>query len=120
MKERQIEGAGIFRNRNGYWESEPALTAGGRIELDSDVISPSKEERVKSICFNWNSLMATCFDFIESQREEYGLLAKRFESPNVIITDDDWIVFFSTEHEFESSVGVEFQGDTPFQLVIGD
>jgi hypothetical protein len=59
--------------------------------------------------------------YIESARAECQLEANTFNNPNAFInSNEEWSIYFDTESEVEAVVGVEFNGDTPFQLIIGD
>ncbi len=47
--------------------------------------------------------------------------SKKFSNPNVFLNSTlEWTVYFDTESELEAVVGVEFLGNKPNQLVIGD
>lgn len=77
--------------------------------------------RAKAVCAKWSSILDDCKRFIESNRQRYQLHAKTFTSPNVFIESRSmWVVYFDTGLETEAVVGVEFNGESPSQLIIGD
>ena len=117
----ELEGIGVFEKRDGYWESSPIQMNGSLLSIESEEISNTQIKIAKEICSSWEAYLNQCNEFIESSRSEYGLLAKEFSNPNVFInTDNEWAVYFDSENEMESVVGVEFKDNSPFQLVIGD
>jgi hypothetical protein len=116
-----IQGVGNFDERTGYWLSEPEQLHGAILSIESATISLGHETRAKSVCDNWESILATCRQFIEANRERYKLMANTFSEPNVFIESEDyWSVYFDTESEIEAVVGVNFKSSEPFQLIIGD
>ncbi len=117
----ELEGIGVFEKGDGYWESSPIQMNGSLLSIESEEISNEQIKIAKKICSSWEGYLNQCHEFIESARSEYGLLAKEFSNPNVFInTENEWAVYFDTENEMESVVGVEFKKNSPFQLVIGD
>ncbi len=117
----ELEGIGVFKKGDGYWETSPIQMNGSLLSIESEEISNVQIKIAKEICSSWEGYLNQCHEFIESARSEYGLLAKEFSNPNVFInTENEWAVYFDTENEMESVVGVEFKENSPFQLVIGD
>jgi|GEM_PF-3599359 len=121
MSTRYIQGVGELLERKDFWEGELSRLDGGTLSIDSKTISSEQEARARWICENWPAVLSDCRKFIEAKREKYGLRAKQFDDPGVFMREgDEWTVWFGTESESEAIVGVEFRGDKPFQLVIGD
>ena len=121
MRTQHIQGVGVFKDRSGYWESKPESLQGAFLSIDSAAISFELEERARTICSSWAKTLHACGEFIEANRSKHGLQAKTFANPDVILESGDvWSVYFDTELESEAVVGVEFQGNEPFQLTIGD
>jgi hypothetical protein len=118
--QRAVQRVGTFHEKGGYWECVPDGIPEGLITFQTPTISEAQELRAQKVCASWSDLIAQCLRYIEERRNATGLEAHQFDSPHVIIGDDDWIVFFETESETETDVGVDFRGETPFQLVIGD
>ena len=117
----ELDEVGVFEQGDGYWESSPINMHGSLLSIESADISADQILRAQRICSNWSVYVDKCFAYIESVRNEYGLTAKRFTNPNAFIgADDEWSIYFDTESEVESVVGVEFRGESPFQLIIGD
>jgi hypothetical protein len=116
-----IDGVGTFQWDDDHWECAPAALAGAVINIDSIVISAVQQARTEALCSNWNEVIAQCLAYIELRRKDYGLKAVEFNDPDVFIDDqDEWTVYFGTEEEFDQLVGVEFRGNDPLQLIIGD
>lgn len=117
----KIQGVGHFKKSDGYWESEPEVMEGLTLSIESDEIEKEHELRALDICNKWEEYLDTCIDLIEENRKRYNLLANQFFNPIFLVNSgQEWTVYFSTEHEFESTVGVEFKANEPFQLIIGD
>ena len=121
MNTRYIQGVGELLERKDYWEAELSRLDGANLSIDSKTISPEQEARARWICENWPAILTDCRNFIEAKRDKYGLRAKDFHDPDVFLgEDDEWTVWFVAESDTEAIVGVEFRGNEPFQLVIGD
>ena len=117
----KVEGVGRFRQGSGFWEAEPENLGGSLLSIESPTINASHAARAKSICEDWVAILEVCYQFIESHRDEYDLCAQTFENPNVFIEEEDiWSVYFDTEVDAQAIVGVEFHGQFPFQLIVGD
>lgn len=79
------------------------------------------EIRCRKCLASWVSVVERCLAFIEEKRAKCGLEARTFVDPALLVgADDSWTVFFSTESEIEAVVGVDFIGDEPRSLTIGD
>lgn len=117
----EVEGVGMFRRGCDFWEAEPESLKGGLLSIESEAINSVQAARAKAICANWDSVLKQCTQFIECNRHKYGLQALSFTNPNVFIeAEDRWGVYFDTDSSIESVVGVEFSGQMPCQLIIGD
>ena len=115
-----IEGVGSFKKGDGYWEAEPEHMSGATLSIESEVVTGEQEQRAIDICKHWDHYLQVCMRFIDTSREKYGLLAKQFFEPGAFVNEDDvWTIYFNTESEIESTVGVEFRLSEPFQLIIG-
>ncbi|HEY8025812.1 MAG TPA: hypothetical protein VIF60_14680 [Burkholderiaceae bacterium] len=116
-----VDGVGTFQWHDDHWECSPAALAGAVISIDSIAISADHQARAVALCLKWHDVIAQCLAYIELRRKDYELEAVEFNEPDIFIDDDDeWTVYFGTEEEFDLLVGVEFRGDEPFQLIIGD
>ncbi len=116
-----IDKVGIFQNKDGYWESSPKPLGGSQLSIETPEISEKQTLIAQVICANWTQKIDIALLYIESARAEYKLEAITFINPNAFINSDaEWSIYFDTESEVEAVVGVEFNEDTPFQLVIGD
>lgn len=121
MRSLLIEGVGQFQLRNGCWECSPQLMFDPTLNIDGEDISPGQQERARQICRDWSDIIIRCKAYIEEVRDKYKLQAFEFNEPGVFIGEaDEWSVYFDTEHEFDAVVGVEFHGELPCQLTIGD
>ena len=116
-----IDGVGTFQWDDDHWESTPTALDGAVINIDAVAISPDQQARAAALCANWQEVIAQCLTYIELRRKDYRLKAVEFNDPDVFIDDqDEWTVYFGTEEEFDQLVGVEFRGNDPLQLIIGD
>jgi hypothetical protein len=116
-----VAGVGDFRECENHWEGYPEALGGALLSIEAAVVSHGHQQRCGYVCSNWASIVARCRAYIEAERSTYGLEADRFDEPAVFVsTADDWSVYFDTGHESDAVVAVEFRGNDPFQLVIGD
>ncbi|MBU1192130.1 MAG: hypothetical protein KKE76_10475 [Gammaproteobacteria bacterium] len=121
MNSKVIDGIGLFNQGDGCWEAEPEALQGALLSIETTNITSEIEARAKLICAVWSDLIPQCIEFIEVNREKYHLCATQFTNPNVFIdSDNEWAIYFDTESEIDAVVGVEFMGNEPFQLIIGD
>lgn len=117
----EIEGIGALIKRDGFWEVEPSNLNGATIYVDSEFITSGEVERVKEVSESWQDILDNCLEYIESKRQEYTLEASIFENPNVFVSSLlEWGVYFDVINESEDVVGVEFIGNKPLQLVVGE
>ena len=115
----QISGVGEFILKGDYWECPSSHISGLPITIDNPDIESGVEVLTEFLNTHKGSVLNECLAYIESQRSNYGLLAKEFENPNIVVMDTV-TVFFETEMEIEATVGVEFVDTNPYQLIIGD
>lgn len=116
----EVEGIGFFKQGDGYWEAEPERMNGASLSIESSTVTDEHVKRSVEVCYKWESYVERSIGFIEASRGKYGLVAQQFFNPSALVNDDnEWTIYFSTENEFESTVGVEFRSDNPFQLIIG-
>lgn len=121
MRSLIIDGVGEFQRRDGYWECSPQLMYDPIFNVDGETISSPQQERARQICRDWGNIIVRCKAYIEEVRGQYKLQAFEFNDPGIFIHEaDEWSVYFDTEHEFDAVVGVDFRGERPFQLTIGD
>ena len=121
METMLIDGVGEFRMRSDHWECEPLALGESTLNIESAEISSDQKDRARYICSNWKAIVNQCLAYVELRRLDYKLKAESLTDPNVFINSgEEWSIYFDTEHEFEAVVGVEFHGDQPFQLTIGD
>ena len=121
MDSKTIEGIGIFKRGEGYWEAEPEALQGALLSIEALDITSDIEARAKIVCTTWPRLILQCRDFIEANREKYQFYATQFSGLSVFInTGSEWEIYFDTESDIDTFVGVEFRDDEPFQLIIGD
>lgn len=120
MKSVFIDGVGNLTNEHGYWTCAPPSMRGVHLEIDGAEMSNNQISCAKYVCSAWSEIEHRCREYIEESRERYQLHARNFEEPSVIVAEEEWTVYFSTELDEEAVVGVEFRGDQPFQLIIGD
>lgn len=116
---RRIPGIGEFTFRGDYWECLAAEISGLPITIDNPDIESQTDALTALLKFYKDSILSECIAYIESQRRNYGLSAKEFGNPNIVVMNTV-TVFFDTELETEATVGVEFLGTDPLQLIIGD
>ncbi len=116
-----VKGVGEFAMCSDHWECAPLALGESTLNIESAEISPEQESRAQYICSNWAAIVSQCLAYVELRRVDYKLEADSLTDPNVFINSgEEWSVYFDTELEFEAIVGVEFNGNQPFQLVIGD
>ena len=115
----QISGIGEFSFKGDCWECLSSTISGLSIIIDNPSIDVGIEVLTEFSSSHNDSVVNECISYIESRRSDYGLLAKRFENPSILVMDTV-TVFFETELEAEATVGVEFMGSKPRQLIIGD
>jgi hypothetical protein len=116
-----IDGAGTFQWDDDHWECAPSALDGAVINIDSVSISAAQQARAVALCAKWDEVIAQCLSYIELRRKDYRLKAVEFTDPDVFIDEnEEWTVYFSTEEKFDQLVGVEFRGNDPLQLIIGD
>lgn len=121
MQTNQIAGAKIIQISGGSWELQPSPLGDVSLSIDATEISKEIEERAEWIIKNWSNILARCYSYIEENRTKYELIANPVGSPDIFISDgSEWAVYFGTDHEIEAVLGVDFNGDDPLQLVIGD
>ncbi|EGQ7779614.1 TPA: hypothetical protein ACPJ21_004782, partial [Vibrio alginolyticus] len=117
----EIKGVGALIKREGYWEIEPINLNGATIYIEKEHVTDEDVEAIERISASWLETIKECYSYIEQNRESYGMEAKKFSNPNVFLNSTlEWTVYFDTESELEAVVGVEFLGNKPNQLVIGD
>ncbi|TOL87667.1 hypothetical protein CGH88_23990 [Vibrio parahaemolyticus] len=117
----EIKGIGTLVRHEDYWEIEPMSLNGATIYIEKGHVTDEDIETIKRISASWLETLKVCYGYIEQSRESYGLEAKAFSNPNVFLNSKlEWTVYFDTESELEAVVGVEFLGNKPNQLVIGD
>jgi hypothetical protein len=117
----EIDQVGKFEDEGGYWESNPESMGGAILSIETEKISDKQVLLAQALCKGWAGKIGIALQYIESVRAEYKLEAQIFNNPNAFISSDsEWSVYFDTESETEAVVGVEFSGDAPFQLTIGD
>ena len=92
MDSKTIEGIGILKRGEGYWEAEPEALQGALLSIEALDITSDIEARTKIVCTTWPRLILQC----------------------------RWEIYFDTESDIDTFVGVEFRDDEPFQLIIGD
>ena len=106
---------------SSYWEIEPINLNGATIYIEKEHVTDEDVEAIERISASWLETIKECYSYIEQNRESYGMEAKKFSNPNVFLNSTlEWTVYFDTESELEAVVGVEFLGNKPNQLVIGD
>lgn len=116
-----IDQVGTFQDKGGYWECSPESMKGSLISIETPSISKEHASAAQLICSNWAKKIDIALKYVESVRAKYKLEAHTFINPNAFINSEtEWSIYFDTESETEAVVGVEFDGDAPFQLVIGD
>ncbi len=113
-------GVGVFRHDGSHWQCVPHSLPGIVFQCDTSSVLPWHDECARSLCRSWDDTVRRCLDYIERQRSQCHFQSRTFSAPSVLFGAEAWIVFFETEVEAESVFGVEFRGDDPFQLVIGD
>lgn len=117
----EIDQVGKFQDEGGYWESNPETMDGAILSIETESISDKQIMLAQIICKDWAGKIKVALQYIESVRTEYKLEAQTFDNPNVFInSDSEWSLYFDTESETEAVVGVDFSGDAPFQLSIGN
>ena len=117
----EIDQVGKFRDEGGYWESNPESMDGAILSIETESISDKQIMLAQALCKGWAGKIEVALRYIENVRAEYKLEAQIFNNPNAFInSDSEWSVYFDTESETEAVVGVEFSGDAPVQLTIGD
>ncbi|EGR3260291.1 hypothetical protein DLI08_25395 [Vibrio parahaemolyticus] len=117
----EIKGIGTLIKREDYWEIEPMNLNGATIYIEKEHVTDEDVETIKRISASWLETLKVCYGYIGQNRESYGLEAKTFSNPNMFLNSRlEWAVYFDTESELEAVVGVEFLGNKPNQLVIGD
>ncbi|ENO1233324.1 hypothetical protein ACFKIT_004618 [Vibrio alginolyticus] len=117
----EIKGIGTLVRHEDYCEIEPMSLNGATIYIEKGHVTDEDIETIKRISASWLETLKVCYGYIEQSRESYGLEAKAFSNPNVFLNSKlEWTVYFDTESELEAVVGVEFLGNKPNQLVIGD
>ncbi len=116
-----IEEIGEFVRGADFWACQPAVLGGESIQIFSPEVSEHQAEIARWICGHWDRILIQCREFVEAERDTYELEAKELNRPSVFIGEgDDWSVYFSTEHEFDATVGVDFERDIPIALTIGE
>lgn len=120
MRFREISGIGTFRLLNDYWECTESLLDGISVTVLQASIRKESEARLQWIVSRWPILVDECRRYIAQNKADYGLRACSFTCPSIILGRENWTVYFNTEDEVDSVVGVEFLGDMPRQLVVGD
>jgi hypothetical protein len=121
METLDVRGVGTLLRGAEHWECLPIQLNGSILNIESTAISLDQEERARWICSNWEQLLTLCMNYISMRRGDYGLDAVSFVDPNVFINSgEEWSIYFDTEHAIDAIVGVDFRGETPFQLTIGD
>ncbi|UUZ50550.1 hypothetical protein LP420_12530 [Massilia sp. B-10] len=94
---------------------------GESIQIFSPELSDHQANIARWICGHWATILTQCHAFVEVERATYELQAKELNRPSVFIGEgDDWSVYFTTEHEHDKTVGVDFERDIPVALTIGD
>ncbi|MCS0006142.1 hypothetical protein NB535_14580 [Vibrio parahaemolyticus] len=117
----EIKGIGTLIKREDYWEIEPMNLNGATIYIEKEHVTDEDVETIKRISASWLETLKVCYGYIGQNRESYGLEAKTFSNPNMFLNSRlEWAVYFDTESGLEAVVGVEFLGNKPNQLVIGD
>ena len=117
----QIVGVGTFREGAGFWEGYPEALGGSLLSINSAEVTSGHQERCKYVCANWAHIVPQCLAFIEANRSAYALQAETYFAPGVFVaSSESWTVYFDTNHESEAVIGVEFKGEEPFQLIVGD
>ncbi|MFM2478685.1 hypothetical protein [Celerinatantimonas sp. MCCC 1A17872] len=117
----EIDQVGKFQDKGGYWEGNPDSMGGAILSIETENVSDKQVALAQGVCKGWAGKIEIALQYIESVREEYKLEAQTFNNPNAFInSDSEWSIYFDTESEAEAVVGVEFSGDAPFQLAIGD
>ena len=118
---RHIPTVGDFTQHSDYWDATPDALGGSYMSIESPVIDAAHQDRATKVCSDWPGIVAQCLAYVQSQRSRYGLRARSFANPKVFIrSGDEWSVYFKTRQVREAVVAVEFRGDVPLQLVIGD
>ncbi len=99
-----------------------AIGQQSQLLLEITGVMPSDQQLIqtRTICEAWYQVLQQCHEYIAANKPRYGLQACEFLNPGVIVGTDSWTVYFDTEIENESVVGVEFSDNVPSQLVIGD
>lgn len=116
-----IEEIGEFVRGKDFWECKPAVLEGEAIQIFSPEVSEHQANIARWICGHWQTILKQCREFVEIERATYELQAKELNRPSVFIGEgDDWSVYFSTEHEVDTTVGVDFEREIPVALTIGD
>jgi hypothetical protein len=120
MNDKDIAGIGTFKRHEDYWECFESLLDGISVSVMSLSIGVEVEAQLRRIAADWETYLNMSHAFIADKKAEYDLRADSFTSPSIIIGDDGWTVFFETDDNIDSVVGVEYYGETPRQLIIGD
>ena len=116
-----IEGVGEFVRGANFWSCKPPVLNGEAIQIYSPQVSLHQGEIARWICGHWQAILLQCREFVEAERATYELQAQELNEPSVFIGEgDDWSVYFTTEHEYDATVGVDFERDIPIALTIGD
>ena len=116
-----VENVGEFIRHKDFCTCEPAVLGGEPIQILSAEVSEHQAQIARWICGHWQAVLVQCRGFVEAERDTYELEAQELTSPGVIIGEGDtWSVYFSTEHEHDAIVGVDFERDIPISLSIGD
>jgi len=112
---------GEFIRGKDFWSCTPAVLNGEPIQIFSPEVSEHQADIARWICGHWPAILVQCREFVEAERATYELQAQELNCPSVFIGEgDDWSVYFTTEHEHDATVGVDFERDIPVALTIGD